>query len=89
MTRARAAIVVVPMIHPSFGRATIKDAGTLAQFVEFASEGLALYLWAKIAGAGNDPWHVGRARVGTETDGLSYHNAVIGVAGRPASGLIS
>ena len=47
--------MVVPMIHPSFGRATIKDAGTLAQFVEFASEGLALYLWAKIAGAGNDP----------------------------------
>ena len=78
------------MIHRPFRRATIKDAGTLAQFTEFASEGLALYLWTKIAGAAHDPWHIGRARVGSEKGGLSYHNAVIGEsAGRPASGLIS
>lgn len=78
------------MIDPPFRRATIKDAGTLAQFVEFVSEGLALYLWTKIASAAHDPWHIGRARVGSETGGLSYHNAVIGEsAGCPASGLIS
>jgi len=77
------------MIQPPFRRATIQDVGTLAEFVEFASEGLALYLWAKIAGAGRDPWQIGRERVCGETRGLSYHNAVIAeLAGRPASGLI-
>jgi len=52
--------------------------------------GLLSILWTKIAGAAHDPWHIGRARVGSEKGGLSYHNAVIGEsAGRPASGLIS
>lgn len=78
------------MIQPPFRRATIQDAGTLAQLVEFASEGLALYLWTKLAGAGHDPWHVGRGRVGSETGGLSYRNAVlVEHAGRTVSGLIS
>lgn len=77
------------MIQAPFRRATLQDANTLAEFVEFASEGLALYLWTGIAGAGRDPWHIGRERVGSETGGLSYRNAVIGeLAGRPASGLI-
>jgi hypothetical protein len=43
---------VVPMIQPLLRRATPDDAGTLAEFVQFASEGLALYLWTEIAGAG-------------------------------------
>jgi ribosomal protein S18 acetylase RimI-like enzyme len=75
--------------HP-FRRATVQDADTLAELVEFASEGLALYLWTKIAGPERDPWQVGRERVGSETGGLSYRNAIIAdLAGRPASGLIS
>src|ERR1700730_18077500 len=81
---------MVSMIQPPLRRATINDVGTLAQFVEFASEGLALYLWTKIAGAVHDPWHIGRARVGSETGGLSYHTAVIAeLAGPPVWGLIS
>jgi ribosomal protein S18 acetylase RimI-like enzyme len=77
------------MIHPPFRRATIEDVGTLAHFVELASEGLALYLWTKLAAARHDPWHIGRERVGSETGGLSYRNAVIAeLAGRPVSGLI-
>jgi ribosomal protein S18 acetylase RimI-like enzyme len=81
---------MAPMIQPPFRRATINDVGSLAEFVEFASEGLALYLWTKIAGTGHDPWHIGRARVSSEMGGLSYHNAVIAeFAGRPAAGLIS
>lgn len=80
----------MPAIDPPFRRATADDAGILAQFVEFASEGLALYLWGKIAGAGQDPWRIGRARVSSETGGLSYRNAVIAEhSGHPASGLIS
>jgi GNAT superfamily N-acetyltransferase len=78
------------MIHPPFRRTTAEDAGILADLVEFASEGLALYLWTKIAGPGRDPWHIGRERVRSETNGLSYRNAVIAEAcGQPASGLIS
>lgn len=77
------------MIHPPFRRATIQDADTLAEFVEYASEGLALYLWAKIAGAERDPWLIGRDRVGSETGGLSYRNAVIAeLGGRPVAGMI-
>jgi ribosomal protein S18 acetylase RimI-like enzyme len=79
-----------PLIQRPFRRATLEDAQTLAEFVEFASEGLALYLWSKLAGASRDPWTVGRERVGGETGGLSYRNAVIvEVAGQPAAGLIS
>src|SRR5262245_34492549 len=81
--------ILMPTIHPPFRRATLEDAGTLAQFVEFASEGLALYLWTKIAGTGQDPGHIGRARVSSETGGLSYRNAVIAEDfGHAASGLI-
>ena len=84
------AIHPTPMIQPPFRVATSEDAGTLAEFVEFASEGLALYLWSKMAGASCDPWSVGRERVGSETGNLSYRNAVIAeLAGRPAAGLIS
>ena len=79
-----------PLIQPPFRRAAPEDTAVLAEFVEFASEGLALYLWSELAGAYRDPWSLGRERVGGETGGLSYRNAVIvEFAGRPAAGLIS
>lgn len=79
-----------PTIRPTFRRATAGDAGTLAEFVEFASEGLALYLWTKIAGTGHNPWSIGRERVLSGTVGLSFQNAVLAeILGRPAAGLIS
>jgi ribosomal protein S18 acetylase RimI-like enzyme len=78
------------LIQPPFRRATSDDAGTLAEFVELASEGLAVYLWSKFAGTSLNPWNIGHERVRSETGGLSYRNAVIAeVAGRPAAGLIS
>ena len=80
---------VLPVIQPPFRRATPEDDGTLAEFVQFASEGLALYLWTEIAGAGRDPWMIGRERVRSETLGVSYRNAVIAEqSGQPTSGLI-
>lgn len=79
-----------PLIQPPFFRAVLENSGVLAEFVEFASEGLALYLWSKLAGTSGDPWSIGRERVGGETGGLSYRNAVITeLDGRPAAGLIS
>ena len=75
-------------IDAPFRRATLADAATLAEIVQFASEGLAVCLWTKLAGPGGDPWDVGRKRVSSETGGLSYRNALIAeLAGKPAGGL--
>ena len=79
-----------PSIQPPFRRATADDADALADFVEFASEGLGVYLWAKMAGPGGDPWRIGRERVQGAAGPLSYRNAVVAeLAGRPAAGMIS
>jgi ribosomal protein S18 acetylase RimI-like enzyme len=78
------------LIQPPFRRGSVEDIGTLPEFIEIASEGLAMYLWSKIAGPARDPWSVGRDRVRTGAFGLSYENAVIAeMGGRPAAGLIS
>ena len=61
----------------------------MADFVHFASEGLALYLWGRMAGAGGDPWAVGRERACREAGAFSYRNAVVTEPdGRVAAGLI-
>jgi ribosomal protein S18 acetylase RimI-like enzyme len=76
-------------LEARFLRATPADAGVLAELVQLASEGLGLHLWTKLA-AGGDPWSVGRARVSSETAGLSYRNAVIAkLGGQPVAALIS
>jgi len=78
------------LIQPPFRRGTVEDIGTLSEFIEIASEGLAMHLWSKIAGPVGDPWSVGRDRVRTGAVGLSYENAVIAqIDGQPVAGLIS
>lgn len=42
--------------------ATETDAHALADLVNFAGEGLPLYLWTGLAKDGQDPWEIGRAR---------------------------
>jgi ribosomal protein S18 acetylase RimI-like enzyme len=76
-------------VDAPFRRARSADAVALAELVEFASEGLAVCLWTKLAGPGGDPWDIGRKRVSSETGGLSYRNALIAeLAGKPVCGLI-
>ena len=53
---------LAPPIRP----ATRQDAAALAEFVNMAGEGLPLYLWTGMAAASEDPWEVGRRRVGYE-----------------------
>ena len=78
------------LIKAPFRCATSRDAAALAEFVELASEGLALYLWSKIAGDGGDPWNIGRKRVRAAASPIGYRNAVIAeAAGAVAAGLIS
>ena len=64
-------------LTPPFRRATPGDAQALAELVDFASEGLALYLWTKLAGPGGDPWTVGRERAQREEGSFSYRHAVV------------
>jgi hypothetical protein len=76
-------------LAPPFRRATPADAAALADFVHFASEGLALHLWTRAAGPGGAPWTVGRARAARDSGAFSYRNAVVmEIAGRPAACLI-
>jgi ribosomal protein S18 acetylase RimI-like enzyme len=77
-------------LNAPFRRATLADTVVLAELVQFASEGLALHLWTKLAGSSGDPWGIGRARVSSETGGVSYRNAIVAeLAGQPVCGLIS
>jgi ribosomal protein S18 acetylase RimI-like enzyme len=76
-------------LTPPFRQAAPQDAGALADLVEFASEGLALRVWSKIAGPGGDAWAIGRERARRETGSFSYRNAVVAEAGGGiAAGLI-
>ena len=61
---------------------TIRDAASsdcteLAQLINFAGEGLPLYLWQQMAGAGEDPWEIGRQRAVRDTGSFSYRNSVV------------
>lgn len=47
---------------PPFRLATPADAKELADLVNFAGEGLPLYLWQGLVEDGGDPWELGRSR---------------------------
>ena len=79
----------MPALSHAIRPATPDDAPALADFVHFASEGLALRVWTKLAGPGGDAWAVGRERARRETGSFSYRNAfVLEADGAAAAGLI-
>ena len=53
------------------------DCAALAQLINFAGEGLPLYLWQQMAAAGEDPWEIGRQRAIRDTGSFSYRNSVV------------
>jgi ribosomal protein S18 acetylase RimI-like enzyme len=61
----------------TFRPATKADASALAELVNYAGEGLPLYLWTKLAAKGEDPWDIGRARAAREEGAFSYRNATV------------
>jgi ribosomal protein S18 acetylase RimI-like enzyme len=61
----------------SFRPGRIGDAALLAELVNYAGEGLPLYLWAKLAGQDETAWDVGRRRAAREDGSFSYRNATI------------
>lgn len=62
---------------PPFRPAVIEDAPILAELVNYAGEGLPLYLWGKMAAAGESAWDVGRRRAARDEGSFSYRNATM------------
>ncbi len=57
--------------------ATPDDAPALAELANEAAEGMPLYMWAKRAEKGQDPWEIGMARAKREQGGYSFRHAVV------------
>jgi ribosomal protein S18 acetylase RimI-like enzyme len=64
-------------LNPPFRRATPDDSIAMTELVNMAGEGLPLYLWGKMAEAGEDPWLVGRKRAQRDSGSFSYRNAIM------------
>jgi ribosomal protein S18 acetylase RimI-like enzyme len=63
--------------RPVFRPATRADADVLAELVNFAGEGMPLYLWGKLTERGETAWDVGRRRAAREQGAFSYRNATM------------
>jgi ribosomal protein S18 acetylase RimI-like enzyme len=61
----------------TFRPATVDDAGVLAELINYAGEGLPLYLWSQMAQPGEAAWDVGRRRAAREEGSFSYRNATM------------
>lgn len=76
-------------LEPPFRHATPDDAPALAELINFAGEGLPLYLWTAMAEPGENAWEVGRRRALREAGSFSYRNAVVAEAdGRVVASLV-
>jgi ribosomal protein S18 acetylase RimI-like enzyme len=74
---------------PKFRPGVPADAAILAELVNYAGEGLPLYLWGKLAGPGETAWEVGLKRAAREEGSFSYRNAtMIELQGEAAGCLI-
>jgi len=69
--------IPVKRLTAPYRRATSEDAPKMAELVNIASHGLALYLWGKLAGAGESPWDVGLKRARRGIGGFAYRNTVV------------
>ena len=60
-----------------YRRATVADDHEMAELVNFAGEGMPVYLWSSIAKDGESVWDIGRARARRESGSFSYRNTVV------------
>jgi len=65
------------VLEPPFRAATPEDAAAMAELVNFAGEGMPLYLWERMAEDGESAWDVGRKRARRDSGGFSYRNTVV------------
>ncbi len=71
-------------LPPPFRPATPDDAPVLANLVNAAGEGLALYFWQQSTLPGETAWDVGIARARRESGSFSYKNAIVADLGAGA-----
>ena len=64
-------------MQPPFRPAVKADVRLLAALVNFAGEGLPLYLWGKLAQPSETAWEVGVQRASRDDGSFSYRNAAI------------
>ena len=57
--------------------ATVDDADPMTELVNFAGEGMPVYLWTQMAEDGQSPWDIGRERARRESGSFSYRNTVV------------
>ena len=69
-----------PLLQPPYRMARPADVEAIAELVNFAGEGLPLYLWTRMAEPEQSPWEVGRQRAARESGGFSFRNTVVGEA---------
>lgn len=65
----------------SFRSARRSDAAALAELVNFAGEGMPLYLWESMREGDETAWDVGRRRAAREEGSFSWRNAVVAETG--------
>ena len=64
-------------LEPPHRGATKEDAYALAKLVNYAGEGMPLYLWSWMAESGESPWDIGRRRAVRDTGSFCYRNATV------------
>jgi len=70
-------LATIVALDPPFRCATPADASALAELANMAGEGMPLHLWARMAGPGDTPWDLGRARARGAHGSFSHRNAVV------------
>lgn len=60
-----------------FRRARVEDCAKIAELYSISSDGVADYIWRKLAGPGEDPLEVGERRYAREDSVFSYKNCVV------------
>jgi ribosomal protein S18 acetylase RimI-like enzyme len=64
-------------LEPPFRYATPDDAAAMVDLVNFAGEGMPMYLWERMAGEGETARDVGLERARRESGGFSFRNTVL------------
>ena len=60
-----------------FRRARVEDCAKIAALYSISSDGVADYIWRKLAGPGEDPLKIGERRYAREDTVFSYKNCVV------------
>ncbi|MEM8983009.1 MAG: GNAT family N-acetyltransferase [Pseudomonadota bacterium] len=65
------------LLRPPFRRARKGDANEMAELINFAGEGLPVYLWSSLSDGSKSVWDIGCERAQREAGSFSYRNTVV------------